>query len=390
MFIKDPEKHLSDQAFFSYIKFFDYVVLKKDIDNYDDDGAFSMRDVSLGGEDQAMVFNRILDGAIAVQASVIAKKGYRFDDQMKETKEGLNEKGTDSEKKRISKLIASIERGKAITIQDAAALSWFWFEVYDSIRFTPELCKVSPEVKDNLQSAIEGYLDDFINDKLSISKKNYYRFERQKAILIKLIEEDNKIAKYGNNFIIREKIGRDGSLERAPDFCIVQTVYALQKLGYLKVMNVWEERQYKDNAYDDLVPFVNVNILLDEMFIEEINNSYKKGNPKNVFEKFDEKRGVLFFAGKEITISKKGKETDAILLIKTLLKKEPQTWKYNDEILEDWGYTEDDMERLPKNKVYFAAQKANQAIALVAQIDDFIECNTTKARINPKYIKVDG
>jgi len=44
---------------------------------------------------------------------------------------------------------------------------------------------------------------------------------------------------------------------------------------------------------------------------------------------------------------------------------------------------------LPKNKVYFAGQKINNAVALKTQIEDFIECNTTKARINPKYRKVD-
>lgn len=102
---------------------------------------------------------------------------------------------------------------------------------------------------------------------------------------------------------------------------------------------------------------------------------------------FNEKKGVLYFSGQEIELSKKGKETDAVLLLKTLLKTDEKEWLHNDEILSDWGYTEADLERIPKNKVYFAGQKINTAVALKTKIEDFIECNTSKARINPKYRK---
>jgi predicted RNA-binding Zn ribbon-like protein len=97
----------------------------------------------------------------------------------------------------------------------------------------------------------------------------------------------------------------------------------------------------------------------------------------------------LKFAGQDIELSKKGKQTDAVLLLKTLLKEQTSDWKHNDEILTDWGYTDADQKKVPKNKVYFAGQKINNAVALKAQIEDFVECNTSKARINPKYRKVD-
>jgi uncharacterized protein Smg (DUF494 family) len=68
---------------------------------------------------------------------------------------------------------------------------------------------------------------------------------------------------------------------------------------------------------------------------------------------------------------------------------EPEIVQENDEILEDWGYNDEDQKDTPKNKVYFAGQKINNSVALKTQIDDFIECNTSKARINPKYRKID-
>ena len=159
----------------------------------------------------------------------------------------------------------------------------------------------------------------------------------------------------------------------------------------MKVINVWEELKYPKNSYSSEEPsrYINANLILEDTLIREINNKYKKDNPKNIFEKFDEKTGVLSFAGQKIELSKKGKETDAVLLMKTLLKAEDDNWKHNDEILEDWGYNDEDQKDTPKNKVYFAGQKINNSVALKTQIDDFIECNTSKARINPKYRKID-
>ncbi len=240
-------------------------------------------------------------------------------------------------------------------------------------------------------------MDKLINDKLALSKKNYYKFEAQKRVLIKLIEDDKKIALYGNNFIIKERVDWDGVLVKIPDFCLIQTAYALQKLGYLQVLGVWQSTEYSKKAFDSNNPdydkepieYLNVNLVLEEIFIDEINNQYKKNNPKNVIEGFDEERGVLKFAGQEIELSKKGKETDAVLLMQTLLKEQTTEWKYNDEILADWGYHDEDRKKVPKNKVYFAGQKINNAVALKTQLEDFIECNTSKARINPKYRKID-
>lgn len=102
---------------------------------------------------------------------------------------------------------------------------------------------------------------------------------------------------------------------------------------------------------------------------------------KIVFQNFE--NGTLYFAGKEITISKTNKETYQTQLLNTLLKE----WRYwfKDEIMEDWGYRDGD--ETSKNKAYFAARKINELVKMETGIDDFIDHNTDKFRINLKYMK---
>lgn len=394
MILNSPDKHLTDQEFFTYIKFFDLVIEKKELD--EDAKSFELSDIGIGSDEAGYIFNRIFMSGQLLEIFVDIEKEHRFDEEIIKAKKEA-EKKPEKEKTKLLKILKAIKSGKKIKFADIGAISWIWYEVYEHIRFTPSEYKIPQEIEAIFRTEMNKYLDNFINDKLITTKKNYYKFETQKKALINLIEEDKKIALYGNNFIITEKIDSSCVLKRLPDFCIIHTVYALQKLGYLKVSNIWEELKYPQDNFDtektdynkEPRHFININIILDETFINEINNKYKKDNPKNVFEKFDAKRGVLKFAGKEIELSKKGNETDAVLLLKTLLGEKINNWKYNDEILADWGYNDDDQKNVPKNKVYFAGQKINNAIALKTQIEDFIECNTSKARINPKYRKVD-
>lgn len=388
-------KHATDQEFYTAIKFFEYIVEKKELDS-DKNGIFSLHDVSIGSDEIGYAYHRISPVARLLELSVTIESGYRFDEGIEKAKGEADKKPT-KEKEKLLKILGNIKKKKDVKITDISAVSWIWYEVYDHIRFTPSEYKIPKEMETAFRKEMNTYLDNFINGKLAITKKNYYKFETQKKVLIKLIEEGNKIALYGNNFILSERIDKDCVSEKIPDFCIIHTVYALQRLGYVKVVDVWQDFKYPKNSFDrektdfDKEPrkYVSVNVILEDSFIEEINNKYKKDNPKNIFEKFDAKKGVLKFAGKEIELSKKGKETDAVLLLKTLLKEKGIEWKHNDEILADWGYNEDDQKETPKNKVYFAGLKVNNAVALKTQIEDFLEVNTSKARINPKYRKVD-
>ena len=385
MIFKSPEKHLTDQEFFSYIKFFDLVIEKKALDNGLD--TFSLNDLGIGSDEKGYIFNRIEMSAQLLELSVAIEKGYKFAKEVADAKAEA-EKKPKKEQGKLLKIIEEVEKGGPVSLEDIAVVSWIWYEIYDHIRFTPAMYEVPEEIEKIFRMELDKYLDNLINDKLAINKKNYYKFEAQKKALILLIEEGDKISLYGNNFLINEKTDAHCISHKMPDFCIIQTVYALQKLGYLKVVDVWGSSKYKDTGGGDTSYWVNVNLILEDVFVDEINSSFKKKNPTKLLEEFDEKHGLLKFAGQEIELAKKGKETDAVLLLKTLLKAEGTEWKHNDEILEDWGYNDEDQKKVPKNKVYFAGLKVNTAVALKTQIEDLIECNTTKARINPKYRKL--
>jgi hypothetical protein len=75
--------------------------------------------------------------------------------------------------------------------------------------------------------------------------------------------------------------------------------------------------------------------------------------------------------------------------MKALLKKDDDDWMHNDEIFQVWGFNEKDIKNAAKNKIYFAAQKVNNNVAIKTGIEDFLDFTTTKARINPRYKKVD-
>jgi len=238
-----------------------------------------------------------------------------------------------------------------------------------------------------------GLTQNFFSEGLSVPlHTKMFGFKKQKGILIKHIEEkyneyQRNDLEIGHPYIEPQYIGNDrpesvkitiSETNKDKDlFLFVHTMLALEYEKYLEI----ESFSYGTTGIFDLY---------DRGFIFKIRLSDKKGvSGQMLFEGYDEKHNLLRFAGQDIELSKKGKETDAVLLMKTLLKEETSEWKHNDEILTDWGYNDDDQKDVPKNKVYFAGQKINNAIALKTQIDDFIECNTSKARINPKYRKVD-
>lgn len=140
----------------------------------------------------------------------------------------------------------------------------------------------------------------------------------------------------------------------------------------------------------NVVAFKSITQTVHNLLMQTVEFDTVEERAKPVFEKFDAKKGILKFAGQEIELAKKGRETDAVLLMKTILKAKNNDWKHNDEILSDWGYNDEDQKSISKNKVYFAGRQINNAIARKTQISDFVDCNTSKARINPKYKKVDG
>ena len=254
-------------------------------------------------------------------------------------------------------------------------------DLLNTFGYFPDLNKViyfpfnySTKELATIYNYINAYIDEFVNHELIVSRSSLLVFEKQKEWLIKTIQKMEAIEKFWNNFIISKKSYED------KEVLFFHTLYALEKLGYIEVISLWSTR----NSNNEKI--YHSNIIVNESFVGEINQEFKKTNPEKYLEKFDSKTGILTFGGKKIELSKNGKETDPVLLMKTLIKKEEWEWVHNDEIFEDWGIRED--EQVSKNKIYFALQKINTTMGLVAQIDDFIEWGTKKARINPKYRKV--
>lgn len=392
--IDDLNKHLTDQEFFTYMRFFELVINKKNLED-EDQGEINVYQLSIGEDDSYKRFSRLYNFIKYQDLPVkIVDSGYRkladgissYSNSKKDSEEAGKPK-----KEELDAIHEKVKSGKHIKFSETGRLSWAWFEVYDSTRFLPYEYEISDEIKAKVKKEFDTYLENLINDKLSIAKHNYYKFLFLKEVFIKLIEEKGVLRLYGKNFVIREQLDKNGNLKINPSFCMIQTVYALQHLGYLTVNNFWQDNYYKEtySSSDNIDYFVSINVTIDDKFVSEINDRYKKANPKNVIEGFDKQKSILKFAGEEINLSLKGKETDASLLMNTLYKKDDTDWIYNDEIFQDWKFNDADVKSSPKNKIYFAAKKINEKVAMKTKIEDFIEFNTEKVRINPRYNKVD-
>ena len=267
------------------------------------------------------------------------------------------------------------------SIKEIKILAPIFHEIYEIIYFQPKFSK--EDVKKMLKQ-IDEYIEKFLNNELFVYDRNYLSFEKQKQFFVGKIRKMSALEKYGENFVISTSSFEKDDDEDADEeeaFLFVHTLYALQKLGYIGVLRLWCKRDTLRNKH-----LYFANIVANDILIDEVTNSFRKENPATTFEGYDEKHNLLKFAGKAIELSKKNKETDAVLLIKTL-RKEPERYWFNDELLEDWGYQPHD--ETAKNKAYFAARKINEAVKMKTGIDDFIDHNTSKFRINPKYLKVD-
>jgi len=392
--IDDLSKHMTDQEFFTYVKFFDMILNKKNLED-EDQGEINVHRLSIGEDESYRRFSRLhnfikhQDLSIKITAHVHNSIKNSIDSYVK-GKEDIEDSGK-PKKEELDAIYEKIKSDKPIKFSETGKLSWAWIDVYDSTHFLPHQYDISDDIKSNVKKEIDTYLENLINGKLSIAKNNYYRFDILKEAFIQMIEKKGVLKLFGKNFVIKEELEKNGNLKSDPNFCIVQTAYALQHLGYLTVNNIWRDDEYKEtySSSNDVRYFISINVTIEDNFISEINARYKKENPKNVIEEFNKSKGVLKFAGEEINLSLKGKDTDASLLMNTLYKRDNTEWIYNDEIFQDWSFNDADIKETPKNKIYFAAKKINEKVAMKTKIDDFIEFNTEKVRINPRYNKID-
>ena len=73
MILNSPDKHLTDQEFYTLIKFFDLVIEKKGID--DEETSFRLSDISAGNEEAGDLFNRIFMSGQLLEISIDIGEG---------------------------------------------------------------------------------------------------------------------------------------------------------------------------------------------------------------------------------------------------------------------------------------------------------------------------
>lgn len=282
----------------------------------------------------------------------------------------------------VLKAFKVLNEGKG-GLADVDALELAYYGVSGEIYFLP---RIDEQMSKAIFAYIDKYIELFLNRELYVYDRNYWIFEKQKEYLVEKLRKARSLEKFGSNFIVSEQISLKSNKFSNQEFLFIHTLYTLQKLGYIKVIRLWHVSD--TSSYEDVFTY-NANIIALDPFIEEINSNYRKDNPALVFEKYDDKKTTIYFAGKVIEISKKNKESDAVALIRVLVKeldKDKERYWYEDEVAEFTGNDPDDIKG--KHKYYYAARNINDAVQIATGVDDFIDATTKKYRINPKYLKI--
>jgi hypothetical protein len=371
-------KFWTEQEFFTFTKFRDLLMGSDE---------FDFGDLCMGYYDQD-VYNRmykeysdwVFDLPVRIDRDDHVFRN--FDKELQEAKD-LAEKGKDHPKETYLKILKKLESGKDLSLGDVGTLSWIWTHIYERVHFQPRLYKLTPDQKSDLDARISKYLEHFENDELKIDTRNYYRFALQKGLFLERIESGQMIAKYGKTFVLTEVIKSDGSSAKDPNFLFVHTAYALADMGYLDITNSWSDMEFREGTEDKHM--IRVNVTVHDPLLAELKRVYQKQNPTVVIESYDTEKGLLKFSGKSIFFTKKGLETDAMRLMKTLMLVDEDDWIERGEVFDDWGFTETDRVSAAKNKIYFAMQTINETVAQETGIKDLIEGNTRRWRINPRY-----
>ena len=83
-------KYLTDQEFFTEIKFFTLLFNNEVIeDDFDQDGNFRLTDLMIGREELGEVYNRIYLEGLVAEVAVVFQKGYNFNSQISSVKEEI-------------------------------------------------------------------------------------------------------------------------------------------------------------------------------------------------------------------------------------------------------------------------------------------------------------
>lgn len=99
--ITDLDKHLTDQEFYTHIKFAGLVLGDQELE---DRGGFTLSALSIGEDEKGYIFNRICLGAQLLELSVRITEGYKFEEEIAEA---INEaqKKPKEEREKLLKII---------------------------------------------------------------------------------------------------------------------------------------------------------------------------------------------------------------------------------------------------------------------------------------------
>ena len=121
MILKSPDKHLTDQEFFTYIKF-DNLVFKHGNHGEEDD-IFQLSDLRIGKEDLWEVFTRIFQTCQVLEIKLKINKEDDFDKEIAEARKSV-EKRPKKDKENLLKIIETVSADKPINFEQIAAVSW--------------------------------------------------------------------------------------------------------------------------------------------------------------------------------------------------------------------------------------------------------------------------
>ena len=167
-------------------------------------------------------------------------------------------------------------------------------------------------------------------------------------------------------------------------FLFIHTLLAFEKLGYLKIEELytfyWGENP--QNHTEDYKAKVSLNDSFCSDYYNKNEDKVAKDNEGESKIEFVDK--VLFFKNQQFNFSNSPNQYE---LLGTLFKDIQKEWNY-DEIEEDWDPTCYE-ERLKQQdywkKFYNSAKEINKKIAIETGVKDFLLMNTKQIKVNKKY-----
>ena len=224
----------------------------------------------------------------------------------------------------------------------------------------------------HLSPQLTSYIDHFIKNELASDIKNYYLFEKQREITLKLIRKHRK--NFGNSFIFKCE---SPTYFYGNEFLLIHSLIAL---NHLKIIDL-DDLNIEKDLFESIDWRVNIKAKVTILNTATFNREdLSISQPQ-----FSFKNGVLHFKGAEILISKTKRRSAPLQILETVIKDPDRVWNY-DEIWEDWGERPEDYNSTMWPKFYHASHAINRKIAQKTVIDNFLEVTNSTVNINKKYL----